>query len=205
MTAPALGPAVAPGPVKLPRGDAKLWATPLDVAELARHVAHCQSPAPSTTEHGARLERLAAWLFPHLPGLEVHDTNVFSADRAHEVDVPMFNDVSVPGALAALDSPVFVECKNYEHPVGGQEVAWFHHKLVQGGSTAGVLLTVHGVSGELRDRRFAQGVIAEALRGDRPRRILVVTLAEVAALTSTADLRALLVRRMLEVSSGKPF
>ncbi len=205
MTSPASGAAVAPKTVTLPRGDPRLWATPLDVAELARHIAHCRAPAPSTTEHGARLERLATWLFPHLPGMQVHTTNVFSADRAHEVDVPLFNDVSVLGALATLESPVFVECKNYEHAVGGQEVAWFHHKLVQGASTAGVLLTVHGVSGEPRDRRFAQAVIGEALRGERPRRILVVRLDEVAALTSTADLRDLLVRRLMDVSLGTPF
>lgn len=186
----------------LPRGDARLWGKSLSHAELGRHLALVASPASSTTVHGARLEQLAAWLFPHLPGMRVLTTNVLSAGRDHEVDIPIYNDVSVPGSLVSLGTTLFVECKNYDHPMGGQEVAWFDHKLIQGGCDAGVLLAARGVTGTPHDRTFARAVIAAALSAKPSRRILVVTLDDLATITSTDDLRELLIRRILECATG---
>lgn len=88
-----------PKPVTLPRGDAAMWRRRLDTSELARHVAHCRAPAATTYERGKRLEQLATWLFPHLPGLSVDSTNVFDSGGSHEVDVPLFNDIGVRGSL----------------------------------------------------------------------------------------------------------
>lgn len=195
--------AAAPAPVALPRGDAALWSQPLDTAELARHIAHCRAPIQTTKEHGNRLEQLAAWLFPHLPGISVRDTNVFCVGRTREVDVPLYNDVAVPRALVSLGTPVFVECKNYDRPVGGQEVAWFDHKLIQGGSSAGILLAASGVTGTPEDRSFAHGVIAEALRLPDSRRILVITLDNLAALSTTESLRELIIKKLMNVSTGR--
>lgn len=194
-----------PRKVSVPRGNASLWRSNLNVNELARHVAYCKSSSVTTKEHGTKLEQLAAWLFPHLPGMSVMETNVFSHDRGHEVDVPMYNDHGVPGALVALGTTVFVECKNYEHKVGGQEVAWFDHKLQQGGSTGGILLAPLGVTGDPRDKSFAYGVVASALQAQAPRRILVVTLDDIAALTSSVDLRELIKMKIMNGSTATPF
>lgn len=196
-------PTALPQPVALPRGDAALWRRRLDTAELARHVAHCRAPAPNTYERGKRLEQLATWLFPHLPGLSVDSTNVFDVGGSHEVDVPLFNDIGVPNSLFALGTNFYVECKNYENRVGGQEVAWFSHKLAQGGGSAGVLLTTQGITGDAQDRTFAQGVVHEAKTGNPPRWILIVTLDDLAALTSTADLRKLLIKKISDNSVGR--
>lgn len=115
----------------------------------------------------------------------------------------MFNDLGVGGALPALGTTPLVECKNYEHRVGGQEVAWFDHKLIQSGSDCGILIAANGVTGEARDKTFAQGVIAEALRARPTRRILVVTIDEIAPLASTTDLRDLLIRKIMDAANGQ--
>ncbi len=192
-----------PKPVTLPRGDAALWRRRLDTSELARHVAHCRAPAATTYERGKRLEQLATWLFPHLPGLSVDSTNVFDSGGSHEVDVPLFNDIGVRGSLFALGTNFYVECKNYEHRVGGQEVAWFLHKLIQGAGTAGVLLTTEGITGDAQDRTFAQGVVHEAKTGNPARWILIVTLDDIEALASTADLYKLLTKKISDNSVGR--
>lgn len=170
---------------------------------LAQHIAYCKAPALSTTDHGSRLEQLALWLFPHLPGLTCYGTNVFSTNGAQEVDVPMFNDYGERGSMPAFGSKLFIECKNYQGSVGGTEIAWFDHKLIQGNCSSGILLAANGVTGDLQSRTFGQGVVATALLSQR--NILVVTLDDLAPIASTTDLRDLLCRRLMEISTGRPF
>jgi hypothetical protein len=195
----------APRPVTCPRGGQTVWRRPLNVNELSKHINHCRAPATNTTDHGRRLEQLAIWLFSHVPGFTATHSNVFSANRAHEVDVAFFNEPAAGGGFGLLGSKVFVECKNYDHPVGGQEVAWFDHKLIQGGSIGGILLAAKGVTGTAHDRTFAHGVIAEALRSSPSRTILVLTLDQIATIGSSAGLHDLIRDQIMLTSMGRSF
>jgi hypothetical protein len=62
-----------------------------------------------------------------------------------------------------------------------------------------VLLAANGITGDPGRRNAAEGILAHA--NTEQRRMLVVTLDEVAALASRGDLRALLIEKMLNLTA----
>ena len=169
------------------------------VVRIAAHLALCQAPAPTTREKGQRLEQLAIWLLPHLPGFRVRMTDFFSADYAQEIDVLVWNE-QMQGGFPSFGERIIVECKNWERPVDSSDVAWFYWKMRLGGVREGILIAANGVTGEAQRRRAAQGILTAANADDPAKKIFVVTLAEIAALTSHTDLRELLIDKNLRLT-----
>jgi hypothetical protein len=199
----AVSGASTPLVVALPHGDAALWGTPLDVAELNRLVTACRSAASNSTARGNSLENLMCWLFPHIPGVVAQRKNVFSLDGSQEVDVVFTYDPSF-GANLGFGQYFIGECKNWSRPVGSAAVAWMDWKMHLGGIGEGILLAADGVTQRYERRFDASAIISKAIGMTPRRRILVVTLDQVASLTSTEALRQLLVERMLDLVSGRP-
>jgi hypothetical protein len=192
---------VAPLIVSLPYGDSASWSLPLDNAELQRQVASCRDAAPNTTVKGARLENLMCWLFPHLPGVTAHRKNVYSEDGSQEVDV-VFSYDSAQRGIPGFGFYFIGECKNWARPVDSGTVAWMDWKIQLGGVSEGILLATEGVTQRGGRRSDASAIIAKANASTPQRRILIVTLDEVSALSSTADLKQLLIDRMLDLVTG---
>lgn len=180
-----------------PHGGPATWTTALDTHELAIRVASCA--AATGPAKGQPLEHLLTWLLPHVFGFTVINTNVFNAAGSAEVDAIVWND-QLPGGFPSFSDSLLVECKNWERPVDSSDVAWFDWKLRLGGASTGILVAANGITGDA-DRRSAAWSIVQMANVDG-RRIVVVTLAELAALTSTADLRLLLIRKVSLLTAG---
>ncbi len=192
-----------PSPVGIPFGDEALWSTPLDTAELALHVAWCRAPASTTKEKGKRLEQLLSWLFPHLPGFRAERTNLYSSDGSQEIDILFWNDQK-EGGFPNFGSCVLAECKNWEQPVDSSDVAWFDWKLRLGGVSEGVLLAANGITANGKRHNAAVSILNTANADTPGRSIYVITLDEVAALTSTVHLRTLLIQKSLGLAARSP-
>jgi Restriction endonuclease len=188
-----------PSHVTVPRGDPSTWGQVLDMAELAAHLDLCRAPAPTTREKGQRLEQLAIWLLPHLPGFRVRIVDFFSADHAQEIDLLIWNE-QMQGGFPSFGEKIIVECKNWERPVDSSDIAWFYWKMRLGGVREGILIAANGVTGEMKRRRAAQGILTAANADDPARKIFVVTLSEIAGLTSYTELRELLIDKSLKLT-----
>jgi hypothetical protein len=194
----------SPAPVAVPRGDATTWMQELDTAELAAHVQACQAPTPTTRDKGRRLEQLAIWLLPHIPGFRMRRVNVFSADHAQEIDIAVWNE-QMQGGFPSFGPKLIVECKNWDRRVDSSDVAWFDWKMRLGGVREGILIAAQGVTGTRSRRQAAQAIITAANSEDPPRQILVLTLSEIAGLTSSLQLRELLIDKSLDVTVQAAF
>jgi hypothetical protein len=202
MSSPA--PAPQPAVITLPFGDSSIWSSQLDTDELARHIAWCRASAPSPTAKGKRLEQLVCWLFPHIPGFTAEQVNVFSEDGAQEIDVLFWNNGSSCG-FPTFGTTVMAECKNWQRPVDSSDVAWFDWKMRMGGVTNGILLAANGITMNASRRDHAVAILTAANAELTPRRIYVVTLADLQNITSTHDLIRLLKRKSMGLTARDPF
>lgn len=198
------GEASQPAVITLPFGDPLTWSQQLDTLELARHIAWCRASAPSPTAKGKRLEQLVCWLFPHIPGFTAEQVNVFSDDGAQEIDVFFWNDGSSEG-FPTFGSTVMAECKNWQRPVDSSDVAWFDWKMRMGGVTNGILLAANGITMNASRREGAVGILTSANAEPTPRRIYVVTLADLENVKSTLDLIRLLKVKHMGLTARNPF
>jgi hypothetical protein len=189
-----------PVPVSIPYGDDTTWTQSLDTALLAAHVAQCRAEAPNSHEKGQRLEQLLCWLLAHIPGFRVLKVNKFSADHSQEIDISLWNEQVARVGFPQFSSTILVECKNWTRRVDSSDVAWFDWKMRIAGVNEGILVAASGVTGD-RDRREAAQAILSTVNSQQ-RRILVLTLEEIAGLTSRHDLRELLIGKMMDLVAG---
>ncbi len=191
-------------PRPLPCGSEATWSVALDVLRLQRQIELCLDTPATTKEKGARLEELLTWLLAHLPGVTVRLRNHYSADRAQEIDLTIWNEQH-PGGCAFMGPRVIAECKNWQGPVDSSDVAWFQWKMRLGGVDDGILLAANGITTDATRRSFAASIVTESNAGEPPRRIYVLTLNELAALSSTEDLRDLLIEKSCRLAARNPF
>jgi len=189
-----------PAPVPVPYGDDTTWSHPLDIAMLAAHVAQCRAEAPNSHEKGKRLEQLLCWLLAHVPGFRVLKVNKFSADHSQEIDISLWNEQLPRDGFPQFGSTILTECKNWTRRVDSSDVAWFDWKMRLAGVNEGILVAASGVTGTSGRRHAAQAILSAA--NSQQRRILVLTLDEIAGLTSRHDLRELLIGRMMDLAAG---
>lgn len=143
------------------------------------------------------------WLLSHLPGMTARRTNSYSQDGAQEVDVSFWYEQQPGGFPGAESGQVMGECKNWQRPVDSSDVAWFAWKLRLASVSQGVLIAANGITMDDRRRNYAVGVLTRAL--EEGRTILVLTLDEIAALSTTAELRNLLIDKQLALGLQDPF
>jgi hypothetical protein len=176
--------------VQLPRGDPTTWTAPLDVAELAGRITICRTTTGAAK--GKPLEHLVTWLLPHIPGFRATRVNLFSAGQASEIDVVLWN-FQDPAGFPSFPDTLMVECKNWDDPVDSSHVAWFDWKLRLGGAKLGILVAASGITGNAERKSQAWSIIQAANMDGR--RILVVSLDDIAALGSRSDLRDLVIEK----------
>jgi hypothetical protein len=153
--------------------------------------------ATSVNEKGKALENLICFYFEQVPGISITQRNVLNAFDTEEVDVALWNDGAADG-LATLPNVILVESKNWSHPVGSIEVAWFLTKLANRGLDFGILVARDGITGNAADLTAAHAVIAAALK-DR-RRLIVITTDELQALADTDQLTRLIKTKLCELA-----
>lgn len=183
----------------LPYGDQTTWTAPFDVVALANRVAACHSTIGSAK--GKVLEELITWLLPQVPGFSATQANIFSAGRASEVDVILWNDRH-PNGFPSFPDTILVECKNWEDPVDSSHVAWFDWKLRLGGAPLGILVATKGITGNPERRSKSWSIVQSANMDGR--KILIVCLDDLTSLTSRGDLRNLLIDKLSLLAGCAP-
>jgi hypothetical protein len=91
-----------------------------------------------------------------------------------------------------------VECKSWSKPVGSEHVAWFLSKIENRGLDFGILLAMSGITGDARDKGQVHYEVAMAL--PKKIRIVVITRAEIEALSTTEELVVLIRRKVCQLA-----
>lgn len=152
---------------------------------------------------GRALEDFICYLFPFVPGVEIAERNALNAFHTEEVDVALWNARN-PRGLYFLPNLLLVECKNWSHACGSQEVSYFVNRLRQRGCDHGILFAANGITGAAEDLTRAHFEIATALAAGI--RVLVLTPADIGNLTNSDELVTLLKRKLCQlVVSGTNF
>ena len=156
-----------------------------------------------TNNKGRALEDFICFLFPIVPGVEIAGRNPLNAFNTEEVDVALWN-ARHPRGLYFLPNLLLVECKNWSHPCGSQEVSYFVNRLRHRGCDHGILIATNGITGVAEDLTRAHFEIATSLAAGI--RVLVVTTADIETLTTSDDLVTLFKRKLCQlVVSGTNF
>jgi hypothetical protein len=134
------------------------------------------------------------YLFEHLDGVEVteHDIRMPS----EEIDIVLWN-AQREEVLRPWEAVILVECKNWSANVGAPQLDNFIGKLRRRSLKTGIFVAALGVTGGFikgdGNEPGAAGLIRSALQEGI--RVIVITLADIRALTSLDDIRALIKRR----------
>jgi restriction endonuclease len=152
--------------------------------------------AATVQEKGRTFENLICEVFEALPGIELVERNALNAFSTEEVDVALWNRRSGRG-LYFFPHVVLIECKNWSGAVGSQEVAYFADRLRHRGCDFGILVAANGVTGD--PQQLAQAHFELAIAASQGQRIVVLTRQELEAITSSADLIALIKRKLCQV------
>lgn len=154
--------------------------------------------ASDTDAQGHAHEDLTVYLFGSVPGCRV-ERNLMNDFRTEEVDVAVGND-RLPDGLPVLPHVVLVECKDWSRPVDSRTLGYFINTLANRSVEVGILIATSGIAGQTEGKYAAALGIGAAARGMK---ILVITNADLLALTSTQDFIEMVSRRYLRaVASG---
>jgi hypothetical protein len=91
-----------------------------------------------------------------------------------------------PAGLKSFNAVILVECKFWSRTVGSEQVGRFLKKIENRGLDFGLLLAMSGVTGDAQDRGQAHYEVAMAL--PKKIRLIVITRAEIEALSATEEL-----------------
>lgn len=170
----------------------------IDPVEIKRLLDKAAS-STTTDARGKAYEELAVYLFEAIPGCYTeHD--VISEFQSEQVDVAVGNDKHSDG-VPILPYVMLVECKDWSQPVTSTVVGYFVNILANRSVELGILIAANGITGDRRSFTNAHALGPPGMA--RGIKVLVITTAEIARLTCTADLVELLKRRFLHaVATG---
>lgn len=149
--------------------------------------------AKTTKDKGASLEDFCDYLFSSLDGVAVEYRDALS--KSEEIDLVLWN-AQTDEVFRALDSVVFVECKNWTKPVEAKELDAFISKLRRKELKFGFFIAANGVTGDFlngNDGSGAVDIIKSALQSGI--RVIVMTLQDLSYFTSIDEFRLLIRRR----------
>jgi hypothetical protein len=153
--------------------------------------------ASTSDAKGKALEDLACYLFGQVPGISITERNPLNAFATEEIDVALWNEQD-PEGLKSFNSVILVECKFWSRPVGSDQVAWFLRKIENRGLDFGLLLAMSGVTGDAHDKGQAHYEVAMAL--PKKIRLIVITRAEIEALSTTEELVTQIRRKVCQLA-----
>lgn len=147
--------------------------------------------AQTANQKGDTFEALAKYLFEHLDGVEVTGQDV--ALPAEEIDLVLWN-AQREDVLRPWEAVILVECKNWSAAVGAPALDSFIAKMRRRGLKTGIFIAANGVTGQFLtgdgNDVGAIGIIGAALQEGI--RVVVLTMADIRAITSLDEIRRLL-------------
>jgi hypothetical protein len=119
--------------------------TKIDAARTRRLLA--SSDQLEGRARGDVLEALIADVFAAIPGVQLMSRAKKNIGKSREFDLA-FSVRSSARGLENFDPELPIECKNWDRPVGSEEVGWFVTKLRRARVGVGVLVATSGVTGD---------------------------------------------------------
>jgi len=145
-----------------------------------QHLLTAVAQAQTTPEKGDTFENLVAYLIAQIEGLEIVSRD--ARGKADEVDLVIYNDHTNIHFFGPWDWTILVECKNWQEPVGAQEIDSLLAKLRARGLKHAFLIVRKGISGD----EYHDAVLKILTIRSEGFRILVFSLADLQAVTSPA-------------------
>lgn len=170
-------------------------------AVLKAYLERANDSANSTHVRGRAFEDVLEHVFAAVPGCDVQ-RNSLNRFASEEIDLSVMNFKDADG-LRALPEIFLVECKNWSSAVDAANVTQFASKIRHRGCTLGVLVAANGVTGDPHERTAAYQSAALALVEQT--RILLLTTADLSALTGSKDIVTILHRRLLDLVAAGTF
>lgn len=167
-----------------------------NAAWIAAELKVIDALAGKPQEKGKRLETLISKIFSQVSGLQYEGTNLRNFYKTEEIDLLFWNDRERDG-LHFLDCPLIVECKSSTAPLAGRDLRYFATALQDKGRTSGVIVALAGLAGDEAAATAGYYHMTAAL--GQGTNVLLVTRADLLALTSSADLVSLLKRLLLSL------
>jgi hypothetical protein len=151
---------------------------------------------------GAALEDLVEHVFAAVPSLALYRRDVRDQDGAQEIDL-VFSHLQHLSSLPISDVTIIVECKNESRKSTSEQITRFGTKLRTRNAKVGIFVTAAGLSGKSKPAAAAHAAIRDELSAGAS--IVVVTAAELAALSGPDDLAVLLRDRLLELHTFRNY
>jgi hypothetical protein len=158
--------------------------------QVVRDLLVAAKQGTTADERGKRYESLLEYVFSSVPSALVvsNRRNYFGAEQ---VDLAVSNGGAFPG----LPEVFLVECKNYSERVDSKSVGYFLFICMVRGVELAVVAAAEGLTGEASDTSYAHSLALSA--STRGCRLVVITTADLLALTSSQDLADMLRKRFL--------
>lgn len=172
-----------------------------DPATLKGLLDACAS-ASTTHARGAALENLTEHIFTNTPSVELYARDVKDQSGTQELDLVLSHLYSL-SSLPIPDVTIIVECKNEKRKTRSEQITRFGTKLRTRSAKIGIFVTAAGLSGTINPQTAAHAAIQDELSTGVS--IIVVTATELAALSSSDELAALLRSRLLELHTYRSY
>jgi hypothetical protein len=142
--------------------DTKVTQFPLNNAYYSSLQKKAHGVANNSTEKGKNLEDVATYLFLLIPGL-IPIRNCIDESDTHEFDIVIRNLTMNTNLITDLFGRHFlVECKNWENPIGVQEVGYFLYRMQLTHSNFGVIFASNGITGGKTQDKAANNSLHKA-------------------------------------------
>lgn len=159
----------------------------IDAGALAARLA--AGDAGNTAQKGEALEAVVTETFCQIDGVGLIRRNIEDNAGSLEIDILLYNQKHLNG-LPYLPSHLVIECKNWQAPVDSATLTVFAAKLRRFRLDFGILVAASGITGDANDKTAAHAQLRYVYERDGMI-IIVLTRAELEALTETAELEAL--------------
>lgn len=147
---------------------------------------------------GAALEQAARAMIGSIPGVLQPVANVVDYATAGEIDILFPNQAPLHG-LWFLDRAFLCECKNWNVPVGVNEIRVFADKMRERNCRDGILIASHGITGDPETLTAANHQVARSLEAGRE--ILVLDWRDLQAVRSARAVKELLEKKWIQLKS----
>lgn len=147
---------------------------------------------------GAALEQAARAMIGSITGVLPPVANVVDYATAGEIDI-LFPNQAPRHGLWFLDRAFLCECKNWNVPVGVNEIRVFADKMRERNCRDGILIASHGITGSAETLTAANHQVARALEAGRE--ILVLDWQDLQSMRSARAVKELLEQKWIQLKS----
>jgi hypothetical protein len=165
----------------------------IDPLRTSRLLSPGDAEGARATTKGRALEKAIRYVFECIPGISCSMQDQRGAFDSEEVDL-LFANLAHEDGLVRFEAELLVEAKNWSSKVGAIEICWFATKMRRRNCSTGVLVAAQGVTGDKANLSAARAQIMLAL--NEGQRVLVLTRAELEAVTSGTRLADLLHKKL---------